>query len=148
MLAIITKDLKMSQLNYEIFTQLQANQHKYKGVLIYKNLSETFMGLNFPILNYNKIFSGYLLENSTIIATDLDSAETLSRANNKANKLFYVWELEFLKNNNFERNQKIYNSLPLITRSQSYQQALENYANVRVDIMQLDLEKLWTRNTF
>ena len=145
MLIIITKNLSCSQINYEIFRQLNNLVDKIPCCLVYKNISNCFYPAKFPILNYSKIFSGYL-DNSLIIATDLDSATTLLNIKNKAKKIFYVWELEFLKNKNYHYNFNIYNSLEIYTRSESYKNALDNYANINTKIENLDLEKLWTKN--
>lgn len=143
MLAIVTKDLSCSQINYEIFQQLNKLVDKIPCCLVYKNITNSFYPAKFPVLNYSKIFSGYLT-NSLVIATDLDSAYTLSNVKNSAKKIFYVWELEFLKNKQYHSNYQIYNSLPVFTRSKSYKEALDNYANINCKIEELNLEKLWT----
>lgn len=147
MLMVITKDLSCSQLNYEIFTQLNYLVKKIPCCLIYKNITNNFYPCKFPLLNYSKIFSGHLT-NSLIISTDLDSTYTLSNVKNKSKKIFYCWELEFLKNKNYKLNYKIYNSLPVYTRSESYKMALDNYANINSTVEELNLEKLWTLNIF
>lgn len=142
---VITKDLSCSQINYEIFGQLNQLVKKIPCCLVYKNLTSNFFPSKFPVLNYSKIFSGYL-NNSLIIATDLGSADTLSKVKNGSKKIFYAWELEFLKNKSYIENYKIYNSLPVYTRSKSYKKAIDNYANINSQIENLDLEKLWTLN--
>lgn len=145
MLMVISKDLSCSQINYEIFKQLNKLVDKIPCCLVYKNLTNSFYPAKFPVLNYSKIFSGYLT-NSLIIATDLESAYTLSNTKNMAKKIFYVWELEFLKNKKYATNYHIYNRLPVFTRSKSYKQALDNYANIDSKVEELNLEKLWTLN--
>jgi len=147
MLGIVVKDLLPSQINYELFTQLNNKYEEMNAFIFCKNLTKSFFPIKFPILNYNKIFSGYLAEDSLLVATDLDSALTLSKVKNKAKKIFYVWELEFLHNKDYNSNYEIYNSLPVYTRSNSYKQALDNYANINSNILELDLEQLWTINT-
>ena len=142
---VIVKNLSNSQINYEIFSQLNNLVKNIPCCLVYKNISNNFYTCKFPLLNYSKIFSGYLT-NSLIIATDLDSAYTLSKVKNKAKKIFYCWELEFLKNRNYLLNHSIYNSLPVYTRSQNYKMAIDNYANTNSIVEELNLEKLWTLN--
>lgn len=144
MLIIITKDLLCSQLNYEIFQQLI--NYKDNAALVTRNLTQNFFPIKFPIINYSKIFSGYLDEKSLLVATDLDSALTLSKVRNKAKKIFYVWELEYLKNKNYQYSQSIYNKFPVYTRSESYKQALDNYANINSEVFDLNLEKIWKKN--
>lgn len=146
MIGIILKDLTSSQINYDIFTQLNKDHSKYNGLVFLKNLTQSFIQPSFPIINYTKIFSSHLNEKDIIIATDLDSAEALSNTKNRCKKIFYVWELEFLRSQNFERNTHIYNSLPIITRSKSYQEALNNYANIDVKVGELNLYKIWKTN--
>lgn len=132
MIFIATENLLNSQLNYEIIKFLnEKNKTDNVGCFI-RNLSNPFMNCNFPVLNSTKMFSGY--HNGTIIATCLDTAEMLSNCNNKARKIFYVYELEFLRNKNFLKNVNIYRSLELYTRSKSYKSALENYCNKEVKI--------------
>ena len=48
------------------------------------------MNVRFPIVNYSKIYSGYMNEDYTLVATDLDSALCLANVKNKAKKIFYV----------------------------------------------------------
>ena len=146
MLMILSKNLSCSHLNYEIFQQLNLLVDKIPCCLIYKNLTSCFYPSRFPILNYSKIFSGYIKENSLIISTDLDSCLTLSKVKNKSRKIFYLWELEFLKNKNFHVNNEIYNLLPVYTKSESYKQAIDNYANIDSKIRKFNLEQLWTEN--
>lgn len=146
MLLVIVKDLSCSQINYEIFNQLNMLVKEIPCCLVYKNLTNNFHASKFPILNYSKIFSGYLT-NSLIISTDLDSAKTLSKVKNTAKKIFYVWELEFLKNKNYKENYNIYNSMPVYTRSLSYKKAIDNYANIDSKVEELNLEKLWKQKT-
>lgn len=147
MLGIIVKDLLPSQLNYELFTQLNDKYEQLNAFIVCKNLTKSFFPIKFPILNYSKVFSGYLEEDTLLVATDIDSALTLSNVKNKSRKIFYVWELEFLQNKDYNNNYQIYNALPVYTRSNSYKQALDNYANIDSNILELDLEKLWTTNT-
>lgn len=147
MLGIIVKDLSCSQLNYELFTQINKIHRELDIFVVYKNITKSFFPIKFPIINYTKVFSGYIENDSLLIATDLDSALTLSKVKNTSKKIFYVWELEFLRNKNYSYNYDIYQSLPLYTRSQSYKEALDNYANTNSDVLELNLEKLWTLNT-
>jgi hypothetical protein len=139
MLGIILKDFRESQINYEIFSQ-GASTENFFGII--RNSTESFMNVRFPVVNYSKIYSGYMNEDYTLVATDLDSALCLANVKNKAKKIFYVWELEFLKMKSFSTNVKIYRSLDVYTRSESYKKALDNYANINAKVLDFKLEKL------
>lgn len=82
-----------------------------------------------------------------VIATNLTTANTLAKAVIKAKKVFYVWDLEFLRGNkNFVENSRIYRDprLTLICRSQSHAEALENYCNRKPDaiIPDMNIERI------
>lgn len=74
--------------------------------------------------------------NGILIATNLLNAYSLIKMNTPAKKIFYVWDLEWLRGNmNFLHNSSIYNNpnLTIICRSQNHAEALENYCNRKVD---------------
>ena len=83
------------------------------------------------------------------IATNLDQANALSKVVGNHPKIFYVWDLEFLKDGkrNFLYNVNIYRNprLKLVTRSEDHAKCLSNYCNRKVDsiIENFDLFKFW-----
>lgn len=147
-IGIIVNNLNSSQLVYDLTKELNLISSYHSVCLFYQNLSYCPFTTNFSVLNYNKANSCYFDKDSLLIATNVSSALDLSQMKNASKKLFYVYELEFLDNKNFNKNYKAYNSLPIITRSKSYQEALKNYANVESKILPLKInEILWTLNT-
>lgn len=75
------------------------------------------------------------------IATNLDSAFALSKVIGNHPKVFYVYDLEFLRpqNRNFLYNTSIYRNpnLKLVCRSDEHAKCLSNYSN-RTDISIID----------
>lgn len=143
-IGIIVNDLTPSQLLYEAIRELNRLAMDHSVCLFYQNLSPCFYPTSFAHVNYNKIHSGHFDKDSLLIATNVQSALDLSKAKNIANKLFYVYELEFLDNKDFNKNYEAYNSLPIVTRSESYKNALKNYANVEAKVAPLKVDELWT----
>ena len=77
-----------------------------------------------------------------LISTSLSTANTVAKAIVEAEKVFYVWDLEFLRGKkDFVDNVKIYRNpaLTLIARSQSHADAIENYCNRKPDFIIPDL---------
>lgn len=132
-IGVILDNLAVSQLNHDVLTTLNRLVDTKLNICVFvKNISPSFADLKFGVFGLNHIHG---VENGTIIATDLDSAAILSRSQTTAEKLFYVWELEWLlERKNFLENVSIYRSMPLYTRSKSYSDALFNYCNSHVRI--------------
>lgn len=67
-----------------------------------------------------------------LISTNLSNTKLMMEALCPAKKVFYVWDLEWLRNKkNFVENIEIYRSpkIDLITRSLDHSLAIKNYAN-------------------
>jgi hypothetical protein len=141
-IGIILKDLENSQLNYDVIQSANKLRNDHSICILYRNLTKCTFKCNFAFINYNKIFSSYFDQDSLLISTDIDSTLDLISAKNAANKIFYAYNLDFLQNNEFDRNYKAYNSMPVFTRSESYKQAIKNYANVTARVEKFDLERL------
>lgn len=141
MICILTNNLLKSQLNFEIITTLNKLKRTHNVGCFIRNLSAPFIRCDFPIFNCSKIFTSYI--NGICIATNLNDAEMLLNTFNLSKKVFYVHQLEFIRNNNFNRNVKIYSNIDLVTRSESYRQALLNYSNQNSKIG--DLWKIATK---
>lgn len=121
-------------------------------VAFIKNMSPPCIKPNFSVMFCHEMwhFDGYL------IATDLDSAEQISKIVSPAKKMFYVWDLEWLRrtnNKDYVRNVDIYRNpeLKLVVRSESHANELSKYCNRKVDgiINNFNLERLidiWTHN--
>lgn len=143
-IGIIVKDLEASQLVYDAIRELNRLAGQHSVCLLYQNLSPCFYPTSFALINYNKIHSSYFNKDSLLIATNTQAALDLSKAKNRAAKVFYAYELEFLDNKDFQKNYEAYTSLPIVTRSESYKQALKNYAGIEAKVAPLKVEELWT----
>jgi hypothetical protein len=136
---IILDHIYASQIAYESFTTLNKLVDRNNDIAVFvKNISPTYIPAKFGIFGLHSIHN---ILAGTIIATDLDSAEVLINSQTTANKIFYVWDLEWLHNpqkKNFLQNTNIYRNIKMITRSQSYSDAINNYCNVRPEILSIE----------
>lgn len=147
-IGIIINNLGPSQIAFDAVKNLNSIADTNSVCMFYQNLARCTYPVKFATLNYNKIYSSYFDSNSVLIATNISSALDLSRVNNGSKKLFYAYDLEFLDNKDFARNVKGYNCLPLYTRSESYRQAIKNYANIDAKVVPFNIKDLlWTLNT-
>ena len=73
-----------------------------------------------------------------VIFTQLDQFLTLEKMVLPINKIFYVQDLEWFKNFNYEENYRIYNSVDkLVCRSQYHADAIEKYCHRKPEINNL-----------
>lgn len=103
---------------------LISTPHSY--TIFYQEMVPFCMQPSVPVMNVTEMW-GF---NGTIIATTLDLAEMA--LNVSGDKIFYPWDLEFLRGNkNFMRNVSIYRNpnLRLIARSNDHGIELSNYCN-------------------
>jgi len=127
---IAVNNLGMSQLSYNITVEINnllLENHSLDIVLFYENISESCMYPMFARMNISEIWSF----DGMLISTDLKTSELSLKCLTPRKKIFYCWELEFLKDKNYIKNIEIYRNeeLELITRSNHYAKALENYCN-------------------
>lgn len=114
-IGVIVNHLAPSQLSYIVTQQI----NKFGGVIFEKVRVppiQSINGLVLPIHQINK-FKGIL------IATDLDSARYLVNLGNPARKIFYPWQVEWLKHgNDYLSTAKVFTDplIEVIARSESY----------------------------
>jgi hypothetical protein len=149
---IIVPHLGASQLAYLAINQanLWAKNSKHNMFLFYEDLVRPCVKVDVAAMNLNEIwnFKGLL------IATTLSSASYMINAVCPSSKVFYTWDLEFMrKEKDFLRNSAIYRdeTIRLYARSKSHQAVLENYSNRKVervlpnlDIMEMINDELRT----
>lgn len=133
-IGIILQHLLPSQLNFLTIKYLNglSSKHGIDCSIFYEQCTPIFASLKFGIYNISEIAHAKGL----IIATNLNQASYLTDLTNNTTKIFYVWDLEFLRHSkNFLDNVKIYRnkSIRLITRNNDYAKILENYCNRPVD---------------
>jgi len=132
---IIVKDTQVSQLNWEIISQLNELNRETNNnhVLFYMNATPLCVNNFHAIMNahdINKVKQGIL------IATDLDSASFLIKSNTLSRKILYVWNLEWIhnKNLNYLQTYSIMHNIELWTRSQLYANIISNQFGVTPEV--------------
>ncbi len=82
---------------------------------------------------YAQHFTG---EDNVMIATSIKTLKVLKNLNIKARKMFYCWDLEWIRSTNevFNYNQNIdlFKDVEIIARSNYHLQNIENYSNQKV----------------
>ena len=134
-LGLILPHLGASQLSYlAIHHANHMNRQGNPVILFYEDLVEPCIPLISPCMNVNEIwgFDGLL------IATSIDSCLAMINAPNPSKKVFYVWDLEWLRGKtDFEYNNRAYRheKVELVCRSESHADILENYSNRRATVI-------------
>lgn len=145
-IGIIIPSLDLNQLAFETISDINKsiiNGSKNDYTIFYQELTSKCIEPLCATMTINEAHT----HNGILIATNLDSAEFLIKTTNKSKKIFYIWDLEFLRNkNNFLNKINIYRNpnLTLISRSQEYNRALEVFCNRKAQTIQtkLNLEEL------
>ena len=99
-------------------------------ILFYKDIPNPCVTPKCALMNICDIW-GF---DGLTIATDIDSALALSKVPGYHKKVFYVWDLEWLRNKDFLYNVRAYRSgLNLVCKSEEHKLELSKYCN-RTDI--------------
>lgn len=141
-IGILTKDLNNSQVNYDIINTLNSASDSHSVCVMYRDISLNFRSLSFPVFNYVKAYNTYFDNNSLLIATDIESSLCIKNIKNASRKIFYVYELEFIRDKNFDRNYNAFIGIELLTRSQSYSDVIHNYCGITPKISPLNIESI------
>lgn len=110
----------------------------------YEDLPNQVVPANFGFMNIQDIW-GF---DGLTIATNINQALALKQVPGHHPKIFYVWDLEFLRgqNRNFLYNLEAYRSnLKIVCRSEEHAKCLENYSNRKCDsiIENFNLFEFW-----
>lgn len=99
-------------------------------------------------MNISEVFSF----NGMLISTNLRNTAIMLKAKTNAKKIFYVWDLEFLRrgNSDFLRNNEIYRhpDIKIVCRSADHAKVLENYSNRKPDAIIPTINLLGIYNEF
>jgi hypothetical protein len=132
---ILASDLAPSQLNYYLIrnTNYLHEHHKDINVQVFtENLSRFCMKPLFGVMNVSEAWG----QGGPFIATNLSTASKLINYPIASRKLFYIWDLEFLRG-----SQRVYDlyapyylhpELELVCRSQEHKDLVENCFNREV----------------
>ena len=132
-LGIIIPHLGPSQLAFMILKQTELLKGLgWSSFLFYEDLLRPCINPTVATMNITEAvrFNGHC------ISTNLNQTRLLLNSNTGGKKIFYVWDLEWLRgHDDFDLNSKIYRdeNLTLISRSNEHSQALKNYCNREAD---------------
>lgn len=132
-LGIAVPSLGAGHLSYVLVrnvNQLLRRGYDTDVVLFYENLTRPGLWPDCAVMQMAEAF-GY---DAPMIATSLSTAEKLLRFPGPAKRVFYVWDLEWLRLGNqkqFEHLQSVYGNtrLMLVARSRDHARVLENAWN-------------------
>lgn len=134
-LGITLPHLGGSQIGLEVFESINTfypSNYLYDILLFYENVKKEAFTFPCAAMACSEMF-GY---DGTVIATNLNTAEELSKIVTVKRKVFYVYDLDwvYLEHKDFETLTKIYQykDFELYTRCDSYAKYLENAFNVKV----------------
>jgi hypothetical protein len=134
-LGIVVNNLGPSQMNFDIIRQTNGflSASALADVIVfYENLQRPCLPMSFACMQVAEAW-GF---DGALIATNLSTAEKVLRCPSSRKRLFYLWDLEWLR-----LQQKHYRSLQatyahpdltLITRNEDHKKVVENAWNVRV----------------
>lgn len=137
-IGIILPDLSFSQMGYECIKSvnrllLQSNQ--YDITLFYEQISNLAMKPLCGVMNLSELWSF----NGTVISTTIDNTIMSLKAINKSKKIFYVYNLEWLKphKQNYMYNIQAYRSpnITLAARNSDHAKAIQDYCGRKVNII-------------
>ncbi len=148
-LNIMTQDLAVSQKNYLLIRNANQIQTKdpYKNVQVFvENLGRICLRSNFAVMSAVEAWG----EKNPFVATNLSSAAKLMHYPIPSRKLFYLWDLEWLRGNprmNYNTYSIVYLNpdLELVCRSKEHADITENTFNRKVSYVvdDFDLNQLF-----
>lgn len=112
---------------------------EFDCTLFYRDVATHCMQINAGCMTLSEIW-GF---RGTLITTSLYDTQFALNSISPGKKIFYVWDLEFLRNEkDFMKNMSIFRNpyLQIAARSQSHASVIENYCNRRPDMIVEDFE--------
>lgn len=145
-IGIISEDFSVSDCNFfaiNIGNKI-SSETDIDVVGFYENLPNPVVPANFALMNIQDIW-GF---DGLTIATTIQQALALRQVPGNHPKIFYVWDLEFLREGkrNFLYNLQAYRSnLKIVCRSEEHAKCLSNYSNRYPDsiIENFNLFEFW-----
>jgi hypothetical protein len=131
-IGVLVNDLGYTQQNYFFITnvnQLVSSRSDVDIIAFYESLRKPCLAMNFACMQINEAY-GY---DGVVLATSLLTADKLIRFPSPKKKLFYVWDLEWLRiqSKQFTTLRAIYGhpELELIARSKEHARLIEECWN-------------------
>jgi hypothetical protein len=145
-LGIAVKDLGPSQLNFNMIraaNSLVMSRPDIDIIGFYENIQRHCLAMNFAVMQIAEAFAF----DGTVVATTFSTAEKLLRFPSPKKRLFYVWDLEWLRSPRtpYRTWQAVYGNpeLTLLARSQDHAKAIGQAWNREVGILEdFDLERV------
>lgn len=134
--SVIVDKWECSQLCYLVaqwFNKIIATSN-IDCVVFCKDLDRPFIQTDFSIMNISELYSFRGLA----ISTNIENTKQLINACLDADKVFYVWDLEFIRNKNYIENLSIFRSseIDIITRSEDYSKEIQNFCNRKPSVIE------------
>lgn len=111
------------------------NTHDVDCIIFTENLDKGCVPSLHSIMDVSQIWNF----NGLLISTNIDNTMMNIKSTNAAKKIFYIWDLEWLRNKkNFTENMKVYRNeqINLVTRSEDYADAVHNYCGIRPRVIE------------
>lgn len=128
-LGILVSSLGSDEMAHSILTN---DWEGIESIVFFQNAVKPALTPSFAMMNITEAFS----YNGVCLATDFDTAEKLLRFPGPSRKFFYVWNLDWFKdeagNLSYGNLARVYRGLPLIARNESDRTTLESSWNVQV----------------
>lgn len=137
-LGFVINNIGPNQLAFDLIHQINLIGRTNVEVscsLFIQNIIEPCVVPNCAVYNISEIMSF----DGVMVATDFDTCEKMLKTTNQALKIFYLWELEWIRNpDKFLTYQSILRTkgLVIFSRSEQYAKQLEEYAGVKSHAIQ------------
>lgn len=134
-IGVVLHSLDVNQLAYETIFSINKEIEggsSYDYRIFFENLSTRCLPIKCGIMNISEVWH----YNGVLITTTLLNTALTSRVMGNIKRVFWVWDLEWLRGaNNYLSNLQVYRNpnILLIARSLEHAQAIEHYANRRVN---------------
>jgi len=137
-IGIIIPALYSQQLVYETCIGIQkAISNQLDCTIFFEDYAPLMIRPACGLMHVSELYSF----NGILISTNLNNTKLALNIPLPSKKIFYIWELEWLKNSkDFIDNNSVYQNpqLELYTRSKSYANAIKNYSNMTAQIDTLE----------
>tara|TARA_B100000809_G_scaffold246840_1_gene275208 strand:+ start:293 stop:775 length:483 start_codon:yes stop_codon:yes gene_type:complete len=148
-IGFLVEDTSSSQLSFNLIKNINTylEDKSCDFTVFFENSSASVLNPNFALMSINEVWSF----NGALIATNIDTARSLSKCFATKKKFFYVWDIEWTRERvksvtPYEMTVQAFSDpdIKLIARSEDHARAIENYCNRKItDIVNdFNIEKL------
>ena len=145
-IGFLVEDTTSSQLSFNLIKNINSyiEDRNDDFVVFSENCTSAVLTPNFALMSMNEIWSF----GGSLFATSVSTALSMQKCFAPKNKLFYVWDLEWTRENgkDFEFTVQAFidKDTKLIARSKEHAKAIENYCNreVKYIVNDFNIEKI------